>query len=73
MSNSSKPVKLTHLQKLANQSALNGAYVIEITKTCTLSLIKARKYLIFWCWEKRFNWKKTEDGEDMFFKESSCQ
>ena len=47
MSNSSKPVKFTHLQKLANQSALNGAYVIEITKTCTLALIKARKYLIF--------------------------
>ena len=30
MFNSNKPIKVTHLQKLANQSLLNGALVMEI-------------------------------------------
>ena len=30
MSNSNKPIKVAHLQKLANQSMLNGALVIEM-------------------------------------------
>ena len=30
MLNSNEPVNVTHLQKLANQSMLNGALVIEI-------------------------------------------
>ena len=30
MSNSNEPIKVAHLQKLANQSVLNGALVIEI-------------------------------------------
>ena len=30
MSNSNKPIKVSHLQKLANQSMLNGALVIEM-------------------------------------------
>ena len=29
MLNSNKPIKIAHLQKLANQSVLNGALVIE--------------------------------------------
>ena len=34
MSKSSKSIKFTYLQKLTNQSALHGAYVISITKIC---------------------------------------
>ena len=30
MLNSNKPIKVAHLQKLANQSILNGALVIEM-------------------------------------------
>ena len=30
MFNSNKPIKVAHLQKLANQSILNGALVMEI-------------------------------------------
>ena len=30
MLNSNKPIKVPHLQKLANQSMLNGALVIEM-------------------------------------------
>ena len=30
MLNSNKPIKVAHLQKLANQSMLNGALVIEL-------------------------------------------
>ena len=30
MLNSNKPIKVAHLQKLANQSMLNGAIVIEM-------------------------------------------
>ena len=30
MLNSSEPIKVAHLQKLANQSRLNGARVIEM-------------------------------------------
>ena len=30
MANSNEPIKVTHLQKLANQSMLNGAFVIEM-------------------------------------------
>ena len=29
MLNSNEPIKVAHLQKLANQSVLNGAFVIE--------------------------------------------
>ena len=47
MSNSKKPIKFTHLSKLANQSTLNVAHVIEITKTCTVAFIKARNSLVF--------------------------
>ena len=42
MSNSSKSIEFSHLQKLANQSTLNGAHVIEIKKTCTNALMESR-------------------------------
>ena len=37
---SNKPVKVAHLQKLANESMVNGALVIEMV---TILLVKARK------------------------------
>ena len=37
---SNKPVKVPHLQKLANQSMVNGALVIEMV---TILSVKARK------------------------------
>ena len=37
---SNKPVKVAHLQKLANQSMVNGALVIEMVKILS---VKARK------------------------------
>ena len=56
-SNSSKPIKFAHLQKLANQLTLNKAHVIEIK--------------VPWLFDVERNVsieKKTEDGEDLFFK-----
>ena len=41
---------------------------IEITKTCAVAFMKARNSLIVRCREKRVNWKKTENGENIFFK-----
>ena len=66
MSNSSKPIKFSHIQKLANQSTLNGAHVTEITKTCKVALMNARNSLIFQCGEKRVNREKTENGKVYF-------
>ena len=40
MWNSSKPIKFPHLWKLTNQSKLNKAHLIEITKACKLLLWK---------------------------------
>ena len=64
MWNSKKPIKCAHFEKLANQSTLNKAHVIEITKACIVAFLKARNSLVAWCREK----KKTEDGENVFFK-----
>ena len=55
----SKSVKFAYLWKERNQLTLNKAHVIEI---------KAKNSLIVWCREKRVNWKKTEDGGNLFFK-----
>ena len=51
MFNSSEPIKVAHLQKLANQSLLNGALVMEIvnnsfseSKKNFSRLIKRRKF-----------------------------
>ena len=38
-----EPIKIAQLQKLSNQSAVNGALVIEMV---TILLVKARKTLI---------------------------
>ena len=41
MSNSNKPIKFAHLQKLANQSMLRGTQVKEITKTSAIVFYKS--------------------------------
>ena len=38
MLNSNEPVKVAHLQKLANQSMLNGALVIEMVNNSFTTL-----------------------------------
>ena len=48
---------------MANQSTLNRAQVIEITKTCIVAFMKGRNSWVVWCREKE---KKTEDGENEF-------
>ena len=42
--------------------------MIKITKACTVAFMKARNSLVVRCREKHANSKKTEDGENVFFK-----
>ena len=67
MSNLSKPIKFTHLWKLANQSTSKGARATEITKACTVAFMKARNSLVVQ-FRKIGKKKKTENGENIFFK-----
>ena len=39
--------------------------MIEITKVCIVAFMKARSSLLVWFREKE---KKTQDGENLFFK-----
>ena len=54
---SNQPIKISHLQKLSNQSMVNGALVIEMV---TILLVKARKTLVIWWSKERSNRKKNE-------------
>ena len=54
---SSEPIKVTYLQKLANQSMVNGAIMIEMV---TIPLVKSRKTLVIWWSEERSNQKKKK-------------
>ena len=54
---SNEPIKVTHLEKLDNQSMINVALVIEMV---TILLAKARKTLVVWSSEERSNRKKNE-------------
>ena len=51
--------QIAHLQKLSNQSKLNKAHVIEITKAYKVAFMKARNSLVVRCREERGNWKKN--------------
>ena len=43
--------------------------MIEITKACTVTFMKARNSLVVQCGEKHVTWKKTaEVGENLFIK-----
>ena len=57
---SNEPIKVAHLQKLANQSIVNGALVIKMV---TVLLVKTRKTLVVWWSKERSNKKKG--NEDM--------
>ena len=54
---SNKPIKFAHLQKLANQSMVNGSLTIEMV---TILLVKARKTLVVWWSEEHANRKKKK-------------
>ena len=60
MSISSKPIKFAHFYKLANQSMMNAALVIKVTKACKVAVMKARNSLVVRCREKHVNWKKKK-------------
>ena len=55
---SNKPIKFAHLQKLANQSMVNGSLTIEMV---TILLVKARKTLVVWWSEEHANRKKKKN------------
>ena len=55
-----------YLYKLTNQLTLNGADLTEMTKACTVTFMKARKYLVIRCGEKRVISKKN--AENICFK-----
>ena len=40
--------------------------MIEITKACIVAFMKATNSSAVQCREKRGNWKKTENGENLF-------
>ena len=48
MFNSNEPIKVAHLQKLANQSLLNGALVMEIVNNSFSESKKSFSRLIKW-------------------------
>ena len=47
--------QIVHPQKSANQSMLNKAHVIEITKACAVAFMKARNSLVVRCRKKHVN------------------
>ena len=72
MWNSSKPIKFPHLWKLANQSTLNKAHVIEITKACKVAFMKARDSFVIRYREERVKLNKVNTKvKNLFFKASS--
>ena len=46
MSNSNKPIKFSHLQKLANESILNGTLLMKMAKTLAGTFMKAENSLV---------------------------
>ena len=64
MLNSNKPIKVAHLQKLANQSMLNGAIVIEILNN---SFNESKKNSLdkFWSFDKGRNVLIEKKPRDM--------
>ena len=72
MWNSSKPIKFPHLWKLANQSTLNKAHVIEITKACKVAFMKARDSFVIRYREEHVKLNKVNTKvKNLFFKASS--
>ena len=67
MWHSRKPIKFAHLWKLASQSTLNMANVIEITKACTVAFMKAKNSLVVQCREELVNWEKKQKIVNIYF------
>ena len=70
MWNSSKLIKFSHLPKLSNQSTLNKAHVIKITKACKVVFMKARDSLVV-RYRENVSIGKKQVSENLFFKASS--
>ena len=69
MSNSNKPIKFSHLRKLAKQLMLTGAFMIEVTQTITVNFMKAKILLVAQWRENCVNWKKIKGRwKNIFFK-----
>ena len=66
MLNSNEPIKVAHLQKLANQSMLTGALVIEMVNN---SFTEAKK---LWSFDKATNVLIKKKNRDMgnFYQKS---
>ena len=66
MLNSNEPIKVAHLQKLANQSMLTGALVIEMVNN---SFMEAKK---LWSFDKATNVLIEKKNRDMgnFYQKS---
>ena len=67
MWNSKQTNQIHHFQTLANQSTLNKAHVIEITKACTVTFMKARNSFVNRCGEKHVNWEKKQKMVKIYF------
>ena len=60
---SNEPIRVAHLQKLANQSMVDGALVMEMV---TILLVKAKNILVVWLIEERCyrkKWNKVMGSE----------
>ena len=71
MWNSSKPIKFPHLWKLANQSTLNKAHMIEKTKACKFTFMKARDFFAVRIDRNVSIGKRKQGGQDLLFKAST--
>ena len=64
MFNSNKPIRVAHLQKLANQSLLNGALVMEMGNN---SFIESKKNLFDKAENVLIEKKKKKDMKICFY------
>ena len=71
MWNSIKPMQFPYLWKLANQSMLNKAHEIEITKACISYLYESKRIPLCSIKWETCQLEKKQDGENDFFKASS--
>ena len=51
--------QIAHLEKLAKQSMLNKAHMIEIKKSCIVAFMKVKKSLVVQCSDEFVNWKEN--------------
>ena len=70
--NSSKPIKFNQSLSKIIQSINLEWHTCDKNykdyKNYKVAFTKAKNFLVVRCIEKRVNWKKTKDGENIFFK-----